>query len=81
MSRAIVRFPEELLYWRKLIIEIQEHITIAEISKRVLAPERVVWSWKKPTCRPTGLRAVRLYLLHVKLCSNRQCDPLQIADA
>ena len=59
---------QEPVYWSRLVIELQTKITIAQIGRELGVPIRVVWLWRKGA-RPMGTRAVKLYMLHVKLCS------------
>jgi len=66
-------------YWRTLISDLQQQITVAEISEFVRAKPRAVWFWKAGSACPSGLPALRLYLLHVKLCTDKQRDLSQIA--
>jgi transposase-like protein len=60
-------------YWRCVVEALQEVITVCEIAKRLDVDERQVWRWKSGERVPRGLYAVRLHLLHVELCPNRQC--------
>lgn len=59
-------------YWARLILELQAVITIAEIAEHVGVNDRQVWRWKDGD-RPKGMNAIRVYLLHVKLCPQGQC--------
>lgn len=64
---------EEKEYWSRLITELQAVMTIAQIAAEVDVEDRQVWRWKSAERRPMGMTAVRVYLLHVKRCPERQC--------
>lgn len=65
-------------YWRKLILDLQQFMTIAEIAAAVGVEPRQVWRWKDGD-RPLGLTAIRVYTLHVKRCPAGQCSMGHIA--
>jgi hypothetical protein len=58
---------QEKQYWRGLIEDLQEHLTIAEIAEKLEVGDRQVWRWKSGD-RPGGLTALNLYLLHREVC-------------
>ncbi len=58
---------EEQEKWRRMVLDLQKVMTIAEIAREVEVEPRQVWRWKDGD-RPLGMTAVRLYLLHVKRC-------------
>ena len=64
-----VKEEHECQYWRCLLTELQRVMTMAEIAAEVGVGERIVWHWKNGN-RPTGLKAIRVYLLHVKRCNS-----------
>lgn len=57
---------EEKAYWKRLVNELQEVMTIADIAKEICVEDREVWRWKSGERRPMGIKAVKVYLLHVK---------------
>ena len=59
---------EEHEYWRRLIVELQEVMTIRQISDELNVSERTIANWKTGD-RPKGLNAIRVYTLHVKRCT------------
>lgn len=71
---------EEKAYWSRLLHDLQEVMTVAEIADAVYSDERQVWRWKAGERRPKGMAAVYVYLLHVKRCPDRQRQFRQIAD-
>ena len=75
------RLQEEQGYWRCVIASLQTRITVAEIAEKVQAEDRQVWRWKAGERIPRGLQAIRLYMLHVKLCPERQCPVGHVAEA
>lgn len=64
---------EEKAYWKGLVEDLNQIMTIADIAEAVLVEDRQVWRWKAGERRPMGMTAVRVYLLHVKRCPDRQC--------
>jgi hypothetical protein len=62
---------DEQLRWRQIVLDLQDVMTIAAIAEEVQVEPRQVWRWKDGD-RPLGMTAVRLYLLHVKRCPQRQ---------
>lgn len=71
---------EEHQYWRRLIEELQEVMTVAEIAEEVKVEPRQVWRWKDGD-RPMGMTAIRVYTLHVKRCCPQgQCPAGHIAE-
>lgn len=64
---------EEKEYWKRLVNDLQDVMTIAEIADSLgIEDDRQVWRWKAGERRPMGIMAVRVYTLHVKRCPNRQ---------
>lgn len=63
---------QELAYWRRLLEDLQVHMTIAQIAEHLKEEDRQVWRWKAGDSRPRGWSAIGLFLLHVKLCPNGQ---------
>lgn len=57
---------EEKAWWLKMVTEIREHMTIEAIAEAIGVTERTVCNWQNGE-RPMGMKAVRVYLLHVKL--------------
>lgn len=64
---------DEARYWRCLIEALQGVMTIAQIAEAIEAEDRQVWRFKAGERVPRGIQAVRLHLLHVKTCPDRQC--------
>jgi hypothetical protein len=64
---------EEEKFWRCIIENLQEVITVAAIAEAVGVEDRQVWRWKAGERVPRGMQALDLNALHVKLCPNRQC--------
>jgi hypothetical protein len=67
---------DEQQYWARLLSDLQLVMTIEAIADEVQALPRQVFRWKAGEDRPMGLKAIRVYLLHVKRCPERQCPPL-----
>ena len=65
---------EEKAYWQAIVKDLQHVLTIAAIAERVLVDDRQVWRWKAGERVPRGREATRLYMLHVELCPERQCQ-------
>lgn len=64
---------EEKEHWRKLVQELNQIMTIAQIAEAIDVEERQVWRWKAGERRPMGMDAVRVHTLHAKMCPSRQC--------
>ena len=64
---------QEQAYWRCVIEALQEVMTIAQIAEEIEVNDRQVWRWKSGEDRPTGMKAIHLYRLHVERCPTRQC--------
>lgn len=64
---------EEKEHWKRIVNELQDVMTVLEIADALDVDEREVWRWKAGERRPMGLKAVSVYLLHVKRCPDRQC--------
>lgn len=64
---------QEKEYWRQIVSDLQDVMTVAEMALELDANERQVWRWKSGTDRPMGMMAIKVYLLHVKRCPERQC--------
>lgn len=63
----------EFDYWRTILSDLQKVMTVSEIAKEIgMDDDRMIWRWKAGDGRPTGLKAVRVYLLHVKRCPEIQ---------
>lgn len=59
----------EFAYWQAILRDLNTVMTIAEITKNLgMDDDRMVWRWKAGKAKPTGRKAVRLYLLHAKYC-------------
>lgn len=72
---------EEHGKWKRMVEELQAlPMPIAAIAEEVGAEDRQVWRWKAGEDIPKGMKAVKLYLLHVKRCPVRQCPTGHIAD-
>jgi hypothetical protein len=71
---------EEQQYWRRLIEELQQFMTVAQIADEVGVEPRQVWRWKDGD-RPLGRTAIRVYTLHVKRCPQGQCPMSPIAES
>lgn len=72
---------EESAYWRQLIEDLQEVMTIPMIAGHLEEEERKIHKWKSGKHRPTGWSAIGLFLLHVKHCPNRQRQIRHYAEA
>jgi len=73
------RFPKEQEYWHQIISDLQAKFgAMSRVAEAVYATEQSMWQWKKGRTRPTGVVAVRLYLLHVKLYSGVSSTPYHI---
>ena len=57
---------EEKAYWKRLVLDLQEIMTIADMAAEIGVEAREVWRWKSGERRPMGFKAVKVYLLHVK---------------
>lgn len=75
-----VNQEQERHYWRCLLSELQSVMTMAEIAEALGVSDRIVWRWKTGD-RPTGMNAVRVYLLHVKRCQASQCPIVHVQGA
>lgn len=64
---------QEKEYWRQIVSDLQDVMTVAEMALELDANERQVWRWKSGADRPMGMMAIKVYLLHVKRCPERQC--------
>lgn len=62
---------EEKIWWFKMVGEIRKVLTIEAFAESVGVTERTICNWQNGE-RPMGLKAIRVYLLHVKLCSGLQ---------
>lgn len=71
---------EDREYWSCVIAALQEVMTIAAIAEEVGANDRQVWRWKAGQDKPMGLKAIRLYRLHVKRCPEGQCPLRHVAE-
>lgn len=63
---------EEKTLWQTRVRELQAVMTIAQIAEFVGVDDREVFRWKAGERRPMGMKAVRVYVLHVKRCPERQ---------
>ena len=67
---------EEQQYWQRLINELQGwKVTLEMIAEELSVSDRQVSNWKAGQ-RPTGITAVKLYLLHMKHRRVLQGSPL-----
>lgn len=51
-----------------MVGEIRQVLTIEAFAEKVGVSERTICNWQNGD-RPMGLKAIRVYLLHVKLCN------------
>lgn len=59
---------EEIERWYRMVNDLRELLTIEDFAQRVGVTERTVCNWQNGD-RPMGLKAIRVYLLHVELCN------------
>jgi transcriptional regulator with XRE-family HTH domain len=57
---------EEKTWWLEMVTALRRHMTIEELAEAIGVSERTVCNWQNGE-RPMGLKAIRVYLLHVKL--------------
>ncbi len=57
---------EENAWWLEMVTELRRHWTIEALADELGVSERTVCNWQNGE-RPMGMKAVRVYLLHVKL--------------
>lgn len=57
---------EERQWWLKMVKELREVLTIARFAAEIGVTERTVCNWQAGE-RPLGMKAIRVYLLHLKL--------------
>lgn len=58
---------DEQLQWKKMIEELQELFTLADLAAEFNVTLRQVSNWKHGD-RPKGMKAVKVYLFHAKHC-------------
>jgi hypothetical protein len=59
---------EERDWWLRMVNDLREVMKISELAAAVGVTERTVCNWQNGE-RPMGMKAVHVYLLHVKRCS------------
>jgi hypothetical protein len=57
---------EELAYWSQLIGECCENFTLEYLAGEWDVSVRSISSWKAGDGRPTGFKAIKVYLFHAK---------------
>jgi hypothetical protein len=70
---------EEREWWLRMVGELRQVLTIEALAEQAGVTARTVCNWQNGE-RPMGMKAVRVYLLHVKLCnaihrSAIRCNP------
>lgn len=70
----------EQAYWRCVINALQGVMTIAAIAEEVGADDRQVWRWKAGERKPAGIKAIKLYMLHMKHCPISHCPLGHVAE-
>lgn len=59
---------EELERWLRIVNELRAQLTIEALAEKIGVSERTICNWQNGD-RPMGLKAIRVYLLHVELCN------------
>lgn len=59
-----------------MVCELNERLTGAQIANEVGVDQREVWRWKAGERRPMGMLAVKVYLLHLRVCPSLSKSPL-----
>lgn len=70
---------EEKAWWLQMVTELRDVLTLERIAREVDVSVRTVCNWQNGE-RPMGMKAIRVYLLHMKHCKGLHRTPLQIAE-
>lgn len=65
---SVMTQEEEQKWWHQMVTELRQKLTIEEFAEHLDVTERTICNWQNGE-RPLGMKALRVYLLHVKLCS------------
>lgn len=70
---------EEKQWWYSMVNDLRSKLSIEQFAERLQVSERTICNWQNGE-RPMGLKAVRVYLLHVELCNPLHRNPLHSAN-
>lgn len=59
---------EERDWWLQMVSDLRDQFTIDYLAEELGVSQRTICNWQNGE-RPMGMKAVRVYLLHVKHCS------------
>jgi transcriptional regulator with XRE-family HTH domain len=71
----MIEEEQELERWIRMVSDLRKLLTIEDFAEKVNVTPRTVCNWQSGE-RPMGLAAIRVYLLHVELCSEVHRSPL-----
>lgn len=75
LQRCDMTLEEEKQWWYEMVNDLRGVMTIASLAEAIGVTERTVCNWQNGE-RPMGLKAIKVYLLHVKHCSALHRNPL-----